>query len=330
MDINELKEQLLESNSITIVTHKNPDGDAIGSSLGLQNFLKNINITSTVVIPNSAPKFLHWMEGYQDILNHEENPQEAEKKIAESELIFCLDFNALHRIGDIGILVDKSKSVKVLIDHHIDPGNFAQFVLSDTKASSASELVYEFICLLKETKHINQAAGEALYCGIITDTGSFKFPSTSARTHEIASTLISNGVDNGKVHQLVYDSSSITRIQLIGHCLNSMEVINNQASLFTLTYEDQDKFNVTKGDSEGIVNYGLSVKSIQVSAFMQEENQGLVKVSFRSKGDLDMNLFAREYFNGGGHKNAAGGICNLTLKEAKKLYTNSILKYINA
>ncbi len=330
MEVLDLKKQILASNSIAIVTHQNPDGDAIGSSLGLHFFLKNINISSTVVIPNSAPEFLNWMEGFSEILNYEKSPIEVEKVIGGADLIFCLDFNALHRIGNIGTLVEQSEGVKVLIDHHIDPEAFAQFTMSNIKASSTAELVYEFICLLDGSQHVNKAAVEALYCGIMTDTGSFKFPSTSARTHEIASALIHKGADNAKVHQLVYDSSSVARIQLIGHCLNSMELINNQVSLFVLSLKDQAKFKLKKGDSEGIVNYGLSIKSVQASAFMREDEEGFIKVSFRSKGNLDMNLFARKYFNGGGHKNAAGGICNLPLEEAKQLYIESISKHLNA
>ena len=363
MDLSKLKEKLHSAKNICIVSHKNPDGDAIGSSIGLASLINTFNNCAKVLVPNEFPQFLNWIENSDEILIWDNNPSISENLLLNADVIFCLDFNALHRIGDLGDVVAKSKATKVMIDHHLSPEDFADYTLSVTTTSSTAELVFEFIEELDFTEKINKGSAEALYCGIMTDTGSFKFPSTSARTHQIISKLIQLGADNGKIHSLVYDSNSINRLQILGYCLDKMEVIENKISLFTLPKTIQNELNInrnqlklnqhqvktiqnqlkinrnqpkinqnqlklTKGDTEGIVNYGLSIKEVIVSAFMREDD-GSIKISFRSKGDFDVNIFARTYFSGGGHKNAAGGSSELNLNEAKAYFKKSILAYLN-
>ena len=328
MDLSKLKEKLHSAKNICIVSHKNPDGDAIGSSIGLASLINTFNNCAKVLVPNEFPQFLNWIENSDEILIWDNNPSISENLLLNADVIFCLDFNALHRIGDLGDVVAKSKATKVMIDHHLSPEDFADYTLSVTTTSSTAELVFEFIEELDFTEKINKGSAEALYCGIMTDTGSFKFPSTSARTHQIISKLIQLGADNGKIHSLVYDSNSINRLQILGYCLDKMEVIENKISLFTLPKTIQNELKLTKGDTEGIVNYGLSIKEVIVSAFMREDD-GSIKISFRSKGDFDVNIFARTYFSGGGHKNAAGGSSELNLNEAKAYFKKSILAYLN-
>ena len=328
MDFSALKTTILNASLVSIVTHKNPDGDAIGSSLGLANLLKKQGINTKVIIPNAFPIFLNWMEGVNDILDWEKSTIKSNDLLSSSDVIFCLDFNASHRIGGVEKAVLNSSATKVMIDHHLEPEGFCDYILSNTSASSTAELVHQFICELGFQNDIDQSIGEPLYCGIMTDTGSFKFPSTTGNTHDVVSDLIKRGTDNSKVHQLVYDSSSIARLKLIGHCLNEMEILSDIVTIFTLSQATHESLHLKKGDNEGIVNYGLSIKSVQVSAFFREDTD-IIKISFRSKGDIDVNLFARTYFNGGGHKNAAGGVSEENLENTVKYFKDSITTFLN-
>ena len=323
MDYSELKKEILSKKNIVILTHKNPDGDAIGSSVGLSLVLNEIGLNTKVIVPNEAPAFLRWINSYDAILNFETHQAAATEQIQNADVIFCLDFNALHRIGEMGDLVAQSSAFKVLIDHHLQPEDFADFTLSKTSASSTCELVYEFTEALEATNSITKAAAEAIYTGLITDTGSFKFPSTSAYTHRVAGELINKGANNGKIHQLIYDSNSISRIKVLGYCLNNMEIIEDKVAFFSLSTNTQQDLGTVKGDTEGIVNYGLSISTVMVSAFFREE-AGMIKISFRSKGDHDVNLFARTYFDGGGHKNAAGGCSTSSLEETIAKFKNCV------
>ncbi|MFT6716498.1 MAG: phosphoesterase RecJ-like protein [Saprospiraceae bacterium] len=327
MDLSTAKTRIQEANLISIVTHKNPDGDAIGSSLGLANLLIKQGINVKVIVPNAYPEFLKWMSGVNDVLDWEKHTVQSDELLAASDVIFCLDFNASHRIGGVANAVLNSGATKIMIDHHLEPEGFCDYILSDTSASSTAELVHQFICELGFQNDIDQNIGEALYCGIMTDTGSFKYPSTSANTHDVVSDLIKKGADNAKVHQLIYDSSSVARLKLIGHCLNEMEIIADKITVFSLSLETHKTLQLKKGDNEGIVNYGLSIKTIQASAFFREDTD-IIKISFRSKGDLDMNLFARTYFNGGGHKNAAGGMSKESLENAINHFRTSINEFL--
>lgn len=329
MELAELKKMLLAGAKTIIVTHKNPDGDAIGSSLGLARVLVKSGADVSTIVPNDFPKFLNWMKGTEDIIVWENQQKKSTDLIKEAQIIFCLDFNALHRIGEVGEQVGASRAVKVMIDHHLEPGDFCDYVLSDTSASSTAELVHQFINELALEKSIDEHCAEALYCGIMTDTGSFKYPSTSAKTHDVIADLIRQGAANAKIHQLIYDSNSVSRLKLIGYCLDHMEILNNSVAFFTLPQSIHHELNLQKGDNEGIVNYGLSVAHIKISAFFRED-EDLIKISFRSKGELDVNQFARKYFNGGGHRNAAGGVFHEGLEQAVLHFKQSINNFMNA
>ena len=274
-------------------------------------------------MPSDAPDFLNWLEGTSDVLVWGKNNEEIEQSLNLSDLVFCLDFNALHRIDEMEDVVGNSSAKKILIDHHLDPSDFADYMISDTSASSTCELVYEFICNLGLKNKIDQGVAEALYCGIMTDTGSFRFPSTTSKTHRFVADLIELGADKNKIHQLIYDSNTLTRLQVVGHCLNNIEIIDDKYALFTLPLDVYKKLNIQKGDTEGVVNYGLSLKTVVLSAFFKED-EGIVKISFRSKNDFDVNVFARKYFNGGGHKNAAGGMSNDSLETTVQRFKTAL------
>jgi len=269
-----------------------------------------------VSTPNEYPDFISWIEGAKDILMYVKNPDQVKEKVESADLIFCLDFNALHRIDETGDLIAKAKGKKILIDHHQQPEEFPDITFSDVKACSTSQMVFEIIEALGQKNLLDAAGAAALYVGIMTDTGSFKFPSTTAETHRVVGELIAAGADNAAIHQLVYDNQSIDRLRLVGHCIDTMEVLlQYKMAIIKVTKKDHQTFNIQKGDSEGIVNYPLSVKDIVFSAFFREDKE-VVKISFRSKGSFDVNALARKHFNGGGHINAAGGISNEGLEKA--------------
>jgi phosphoesterase RecJ-like protein len=320
----EFLKKLKEASSIVITTHKSPDGDAIGSSLALYNMLTKKGFNATVIVPDQFPDFISWMTSADEIIVQETNEELAKSKVDSADIIFCLDFNALHRIDTLGDWVGEKEAYKVMIDHHQSPDDFANWTISDTSKSSTCEMMYDFFVLLNWQDEIDAQIGECIYCGIMTDTGSFRFPSTTSATHEIIADLIKKGVDNSSVHQKVNDSNTISRIQVLGRCLNNMEYLeSSKTTIFAVSLKDFEELNVKKGDTEGIVNYGLSIGDVLVSA-MFKEDYDKVKISFRSKGEFDVNLFARKYFNGGGHKNAAGGMSEESLKDTIEKFKNHI------
>ncbi len=322
-------QELLEgAKKIVIVTHWSPDGDAIGSSLGLKNFFNaTINANVTVVVPNSYPSFLHWMKGNNDVLLHTEHPEEVAEVVHEADVIFCLDFNHLGRINDLGLEVEKSSARKCIIDHHPQPGDFAEFILHDVKSSSTCELIYDFIEYLNGVSTIEKEIASCLYAGIMTDTGSFRFPSTSAKTHKVIAQLIEAGVDNSEIYNRVHDNCTEDKLRLLGFCLSEKIKVfkDSGTAYFALSSEELDRFNYQKGDTEGVVNYALSIAGIYFAAFIVERD-GVVKMSFRSKGEFNVNEFAREHFSGGGHKNAAGGVSNVSLEETTAKFESLIPK----
>ena len=315
-EIKKVKALLSKPKNIVIVTHWSPDGDAMGSSLGLYNYLLLKKHKVQVVTPNDYPDFLNWLPGNKKVINFSADAKAATLKVAKADFIFCLDFNSLKRIDLLGQEVAKSDVPKMIIDHHLQPEDFADFLLHDVKASSTCELIYDFIELLGDKKKITKEVADCLYTGIMTDTGSFRYPSTTARTHTVVAELIKAGAENGAIHRLVYDNNTENRLKLLGYCLSEkLNVIEEySAAYFYLDQHDLEKFNYKKGDTEGIVNCPLSIKSVQFSAFFVERD-GIIKISFRSKGKFDVNKFARDHFNGGGHANAAGGMSNLSIKE---------------
>ena len=325
--LNKLKELLAEPKKIVITTHRGPDGDAMGSSLGLYNYLFKKGHQVQVITPNDYPSFLHWMKGNDHVIQFVKEPEAAERITKEAEIIFCLDFNTLSRIDTFAPFVEQTKAFKVLIDHHQQPDEF-DFTLSDTSASSTAQLIYEFLDMFGDLDIIDQDIAECLYTGIMTDTGNFRFPSVTAKTHEIVAFLIKKGAKQDKVYDLVNDNNSINRLNLLGYCLKEkLEVIPEYATaIISLTSDELNRFQYQKGDTEGVVNYALSIKGISVAAFFVER-EGIVKISFRSKGDFSVNQLARDHFNGGGHINAAGGSYGIKVEEAIEKFRSILPDY---
>lgn len=323
---------LSHNKKIVIVGHKNPDGDAIGSCLGLYFFLKNRGHETTVVMPNDFPDFLKWLPGCDQILQFEKQTNPAMKVISEADIIFTLDFNALDRTGDLGIELEKLSTPFVLIDHHQQPDDYAIACYSDVTMSSTSEMVYHLIEAMNGQKEVTKEIASNLYMGIMTDTGSFRFPSTSAATHRVIAHLIENGANNSEIHQNIYDTNSADRMKLLGKALENMVTIPDlRTAYITLTQEELDSCNFKKGDTEGFVNYPLSVTGIIFSIiFIENKQEGIIKISLRSKGNFNVNEFARNHYSGGGHINASGGRTSLPMTHAVKEFISILPQYKNA
>ena len=324
-----LKSLLKAPKQIVITTHRGPDGDAMGSSLAMLHLLKQLGHHAHVITPNSYANFLHWMPGNDKVLVYEGNETKAEEITNNADLIFLMDFNNLDRISDFRESVQKSTAIKVLIDHHQDPEeNIADIIFSDTNSCSTAQLVYEIINEIGLNKNISKTIAECLYVGIMTDTGSFKYASTTSRTHHVIADLIEKGANNAKIHDLVYDNSSENRMRLLGYCLNKKLLLyrENNSAIISLNAEELEKFKFQKGDTEGFVNYPLAIKGIKFACFITEK-EGIVKLSLRSKGNFKVNKIANKYFNGGGHTNASGGTSQVSVKETIKKVETIIKTY---
>lgn len=316
-DINALKAFLDTPKKVIITTHSNPDADALGSSLGLYHFLKGRGHDVDVVTPTDYPQFLHWMQGNEEVIVYDDTKADRIKTmINQTDLICCLDFNGMGRIKSLGPLVAQSPAKKLLVDHHLNPEEFADFELWDKTAAATAELIYDLILLLDGKEEITVGIAEALYAGIMTDTGSFKHNSTSAKIHRTVAELMDIGVDINRVSRLIYDTNSLNRLRFIGYALMEKLVVDaeNKVAYFVINAEEHERFHLKSGDTEGLVNYALSIQGIHIAAIIMERN-GEVKMSFRSVGNHAVNDFASQYFSGGGHKNAAGGISDLPLDE---------------
>lgn len=314
--IEEIKKELEQANYIVITTHKSPDGDAIGSSLGLYHFLKNKGKKVVVIVPDAFPDFLKWMSLSDEIVYFDKDKEIALNHIVNSDLIFSLDYNALGRIGELGEVIGDSKASKIVIDHHQNPQEFANHYYVDTNCCSTAQLVYEFISELGELDSLTKDISECLYCGIMTDTGSFRFPSTTAKTHQIIAHFLELGANGSKIHENVYDTYSEQRLRLLGYALTEkMKVFPEyNAAYISLSQKELKEFNFQKGDTEGLVNYPLSINGIKFSALITEKEQD-ISMSFRSKDDVFVNEFANTHFQGGGHIYAAGGKSDLSLED---------------
>ena len=328
-DLAKVKLLLSSPKKIVIVSHKNPDGDAVGSSLGLYHFLKKLNHDIAVIMPNDYPEFLKWMPGQNIIKDYETDKETANNLINNADIIFTLDFNSLPRAGEMASCLKNSPAVKIMIDHHQQPDDYAEYVYSDVEICSTSQMIYHFINMLGEGQLIDKTIGTCLYTGIMTDTGSFRFSSTTSTTHRVVADLIDKGVENSIIHNKVFDTNSYNRLQLLGCALNNLKVIPElKTSYITLSQKELNKFNFRKGDTEGVVNYGLSVKDVIFSAiFIEHKQEGIIKISFRSNGDFSVNEFARAHFDGGGHTNAAGGRSNLSLKKTVEKFISILPDY---
>ena len=312
--------------NVVITTHANPDGDAIGSSLALYNFLIKYDHNVNVIVPNPYPDFLTWMKGNDDVVIYSNEKEKARSLVNHSSIIFCLDFNNLSRINELGELINLSKSVKVLIDHHLDPVKFYDIAYHNSNVSATAELIYELIEMIN-IDFLDKDIAECLYTGILTDTGSFKFSSTSSKVHRIVADLIDRGVDSSNVNGLIYDTNSLNRLKLIGFSLSQkLKLIgNNKAAFIVLTRDDLLKFKFEKGDTEGLVNYALSIMGVNMATLIVE-TRDKIKFSFRSVGNFSVNDFAKQNFNGGGHKNAAGGSLEDKLSVALEKFLIAISK----
>jgi len=330
-DVNTTRERIAASKHIVITAHKGPDGDAVGSTLGLQHFLHSLGKEVTVIMPDPYADFLNWLPGQDQILILENEPEKVQAVFDQADLLFVLDYNHLGRVGELGPIIEASGLFTILIDHHQQPDSFPDILFSDTKASSTCELVYELIDLFEETAHISPEAATCLYTGIMTDSGSFRFPSTTPRTHRIIASLMECGAENAKIHQSIYDTNSYDRLKLLGYTLDQKMKIypEHRTVILYLDQGEMDRFNFQKGDTEGFVNYGLSIKGIVFSAFIREK-EGKVRMSLRSKGDFSVNEFARAHYEGGGHTNAAGGKSDLSLEETVEQLASLLPQYNKA
>lgn len=312
------KKELSSPKNIFITTHVKPDADALGSSLGLANYLIKKGHRVTVVTPTDYPVFLAWMKGNEDVLDFS-NPKDqkiATEKLAEADVIFCLDFSVLSRVNELGELIRKSKAFIVNIDHHQDPEDFAQFRYWSTQAAAACELVFELIVKLGDKSLIDKDIAECLYAGIMTDTGGFRHPNTTKNVHLVVAELIEIGANPSQVANLIYDSNSVNRLKFIGFAITRRLVVREDLHMayFVISKKDLKKYQSQTGDTEGLVNYALSLDGIKLAALFSEREDG-IKISFRSSSEVAVNKFAASYFDGGGHKNAAGGKSTLSLKD---------------
>ena len=325
--LGELQLALSGSKKIVIIPHKNPDGDALGSSLALNYFLNKTGHYSIVIAPNEYPEFLDWMPNQEKVIKFSKATGKSTQCILEADIIFTLDFNQLNRIDEMAAYVDQSNAKIIMIDHHEHPGDYASITYSDSNKGSTCEMIFEVIDRL-DKEQIDAQIATCLYTGIMTDTGSFRFQSTTARTHEIISVLIQKGAKPNIIHQKIYDTYSLNRLKLLGTALNNLKKIDELPVVYiTISQKELNKNKFKKGDTEGFVNYGLSLLEISLSVIMIEnDTEKVIKMSFRSKGTFDVNQFAKTYFNGGGHKNAAGGISKLSLDETVANFLNAVNK----
>lgn len=327
--IKTLKTQLAQPKRIVLIPHKNPDGDAIGSCLGLYLYLKKTGHEVVVVSPNAYPDFLKWMPGQEEIIHFDQAEEEAKTCIAKADFIFTLDFNHFSRVGDMEEVLEKATADFVMIDHHQQPADYAAFMESNTQMSSTCEMVYHFIVRLGAKDHIDTAIATCLYTGIMTDTGSFRFASTTSETHRVIAQLIDYGAKNAAIHQAIYDASSYNRLQLLGVALQNLKIHPEAKTAYiTLSQEELDKHHFQKGDTEGFVNYALSVEGVVFAAiFIENKANDIIKISLRSKGNFDVNQVARTHFQGGGHRNASGGKSDEGMEETVKKFVNLLQIY---
>jgi phosphoesterase RecJ-like protein len=327
--LQEFNDLLASPKKIVITTHQNPDADALGSSLGLASYLKKKNHAVTVITPTDYPEFLEWMPGEEEVINFESEKQDiARRLVADAEVIFCLDFSVLSRIKGMEEPVKKSSARKVLIDHHQQPENFADFVFWNDKAAATCELIYQLIELLGDKALIDVSCAECLYAGLVTDTGSFRFDSTTKDLHRVAGELIEIGVATNSIHRKIFDNNSLERIQFLGFALSQKLVYlpEYRVSYITISKEELAKYDSKNGDTEGIVNYGLSISGVEMTAMFVERDD-MVRISFRSVKDFSVSEFARNHFNGGGHKNAAGGRSYVSLAKTLEKFLGLLPQY---
>ena len=328
LNISQIKELLSSKKKILITSHSNPDGDALGSGLAMVHFLKQLGHEINFMVPNSFPDFLKWMPGQENILIYEKEKKECQRLMKSADILFSLDYNTPSRLGEAGDDFKDAKGIKILIDHHIDPDvQEYDYVLSTVMTTSTSELVYDFIKQIDPTK-LNVDIAECLYTGIMTDTGSFSYACNYEKTFRIVAELYKLGLDGVKINRLVYNTYSENRLRLLGYALSEKLVVLQEfaTAYIYLTKEELNQYNYKAGDTEGLVNYALSIKGIKLAALFIGKSEK-IRISFRSVGEFSVNKLARNHYEGGGHKNAAGGDSFLSMKETLAVFERLLSKY---
>ncbi|EAR14102.1 MULTISPECIES: DHH family phosphoesterase [Robiginitalea] len=328
-DARTLRHWLSTPQRILLIPHKNPDGDAMGACLGLQQFLLGFQDDVVVACPNEFPAFLKWMPGAADVILHTKDPEGVARQIREADLIFTLDFNSLDRTGAMAEALETTRARLVMIDHHQSPGDYAHLTYSDPKMSSTCEMVYRTIQALEGEGKLSADGASCLYAGILTDTGSFKFASTTPETLRVAARLMDCGADHVEIHRQIFDTNRPERLRLLGIALNNLKILPSfRTAYITLSQEELDQCDFRKGDTEGFVNYGLSVDGVVLAAiFIENREEGIVKISLRSRGAFSVNKMARAHFEGGGHINAAGGRSAESLEETAARFESLLPDY---
>ena len=323
----QFKKLLQKHQNFVIVTHWSPDGDAMGSSLALCLFLQKLGKKATVIVPNDYPDFLRWLPGNSKVLNFQQDEKKSLKVIQSAEAIFTLDFNSYKRLEKLGTILAECKVPKILIDHHRQPDSYASYFFYDVEACSTCELVFDFIAGLGKKNLIDKKMAACLYTGFMTDTGLFRYPSVNYRTHLIIPELLKTGINHHDIYSAVYDNYSYERIKLLGYALsNKLKLVPGYpVAYFTISEAELKSYGYQKGDMEGVVNYPFSIKGIKLCALFQESGDH-IKTSFRSKGKIDVNKFARAHFSGGGHMNAAGGKSTDGLEKTEARFVNEVKK----
>jgi bifunctional oligoribonuclease and PAP phosphatase NrnA len=331
-DLSALKAFLASPKKVVIVTHFKPDADALGSSLGLAGYLIKKGHEVDVITPSDYPDFLAWMSGKEIVTSLSKDSKQPEKKaqllIAKAEIIFCLDFSNLKRINELGEMVRTASAKKVMIDHHLEPEHFADFEKWDVKSASTAQMIFELINELGEKDLIDENIANCLYAGLMTDTGGFRHNNTTHKEFEVASALVGLGAKPSETAKNIYDTNSLERLRLTGYVLSQKLIVLPEFSTayMTITWDELNKFGAQTGDTEGLVNYGLSIKGIKMAVLMYDRKEE-IKLSFRSLADFDVNSLARKHFEGGGHKNASGGQSKLTLEATLKKFLSILPEY---
>lgn len=323
--IEEIKPLLESPKKVVITMHQKPDADAMGSSLAMYHYLRQKGHEVAVISPTNFPDFLKWMPGSEQVLDFESMQEKALVALEGIELLFCLDFNALYRTKAMAPYLEPLKCIKILIDHHLEPHPTFDYGVSDTAASSTAQLVYETLYKLGEEQYITTEIAQCIYAGTMTDTGSFRFASTSARVHRMVADLLDRGLKHELIHQAIYDNFLENRLRFIGHSLlHRMEVFYEyNTAMMAIPYADLKRFDLQTGDTEGLVNFLLSIQGIKMAALIIDRREE-IKLSFRSKGDFDVNTFARKYFEGGGHFNASGGRSSDSLERTVQRFVTAV------
>lgn len=315
----QLRTLICDAESIVVCCHVGPDGDAIGSILGWKAYLDSLGKQSRLIVPDMFPDFLQWLPGTNTILRHDKHPEEAEAYIGDADLIFCLDFNGIGRIDNLGPLIENARAKRVLIDHHLQPTIPCELTISHPELSSTSEMVLRIVCQMGGFDALDKTFAIPIYCGMMTDTGGFTYNSSTPEIFYLISMLLTKGIDKDKIYRNVYNNFSENRLRLVGHVLKDRLVVNRHSSYFKLTRQDLADYNFMKGDAEGIVNMPLQIKGMKLSISLREDTEveNKVLVSLRSIEPYKCNTIAAEFFNGGGHEYAAGGKLFCSIEEAE-------------